>query len=157
MAQVLQKLQWAGNRCRERRQELSLLLVEPNISDPRVAPRAENAIRQVREAIGSACAALDRESVLQISVTPARTAVVLCNCERRGAVAVAQNAITKLWPVGAGSRNDTVEPPLGLSAGIATVCCVPKNFDPTTLLESAERCLSAARACGISNVKSIEV
>jgi hypothetical protein len=34
---------------------------------------------------------------------------------------------------------------------------VPKNFDPLRLIESAERCLSAARACGISAVKSIEV
>jgi hypothetical protein len=44
-----------------------------------------------------------------------------------------------------------------LGAGVATVSAVPKNFDPTSLLVAAERCLSAARTCGISTVKSIEV
>ena len=44
-----------------------------------------------------------------------------------------------------------------LSIGVATASVVPKNFDPVRMIESAARCLSAARACGISTVKSIEV
>jgi hypothetical protein len=44
-----------------------------------------------------------------------------------------------------------------LSAGVATVAAVPKNFDPWRLVESAERCLYAARSCNTSVVKSIEI
>jgi hypothetical protein len=44
-----------------------------------------------------------------------------------------------------------------VSVGVATASVVPRNFDPLRLIECAERCLSAARACGISTVKSIEV
>jgi hypothetical protein len=34
---------------------------------------------------------------------------------------------------------------------------VPRNFDASQMIESAVRCLSSARSCGISTVKSIEV
>ena len=44
-----------------------------------------------------------------------------------------------------------------MSAGVATVVAVPKNFDPWRLVESAERCLYAARSCNTNTVKSIEV
>jgi hypothetical protein len=44
-----------------------------------------------------------------------------------------------------------------LSAGVATVAAVPKNFEPWKLVESAERCLYAARSCNASAVKSIEI
>jgi HD-like signal output (HDOD) protein/GGDEF domain-containing protein len=156
-AHLLRKLSLAGNRCRERRQELSLLLIEPHVGDDHDIVRVEQAARQARQAIRQACAVLDPESVTLISVTPDRMAAILCNCERRAAVGVAQNAIAQLGHPDDAAKNRAHEPPVTLSAGIATACCVPRNFDPTNLLESAERCLSAARACGISTVKSIEV
>jgi hypothetical protein len=40
---------------------------------------------------------------------------------------------------------------------VATVSLMPKNFDAPRIVESAMRCLTAARAGGISAVKSIEV
>ena len=134
-----------------------MLLIEPNIDNAHSTASAEHAARQARQAIRKACAALDEDNVTLISVTSDRMAAILSNCERRVAVGVAQNAIAEMGQPDDGSLSRFYEPPITLSAGIATACCVPKNFDATNLLESAERCLSAARACGISTVKSIEV
>ena len=44
-----------------------------------------------------------------------------------------------------------------ISAVVATFAAVPKNFDPWRLVESAERCLYAARSCNTNTVKSIEI
>jgi hypothetical protein len=41
------------------------------------------------------------------------------------------------------------------AAGVATVAAPAKNFRPVSLLETAERCLSAA--IGAGGVKSLEV
>jgi hypothetical protein len=46
---------------------------------------------------------------------------------------------------------------LMVSAGVATAAAIPKNFDPWRLVESAERCLYAARSCNTNTVKSIEM
>ena len=156
-AHLLRKLSVAGNRCRERRHELSLLLIEPNFGDTRDIEGTEIAARQSRHAIRQACALLDGSNVTLVSITSDRTAAILCNCERRVAVGVAQNAIAHLGLPSHVTETRPHEPSVTLSAGIATACCIPKNFDPSYLLESAERCLSAARACGISTVKSIEM
>lgn len=156
-AQLLRKLSLAGNRCRERRQEMSLLLIEPNTNGSWSMASVEQAARQVKQAIRAACATLDPDSLSLISVTFDRMAAILSNCERRAAVRIAQSAITQLGQPTDANSTHAHQPPVALSAGIATACCVPKNFDPTNLLESAERCLSAARSCGISTVKSIEV
>lgn len=156
-AHLLRKLSFAGNRCRERRQELSLLLIEPNVGSSSMNTAQEAIARHAERAIRHACGVLDSDNATLVSVSSERLAVILCNCERRAAVGVAQDAISQL------TQNDDLPEAgsdrrsLNLSVGVATACCVPKNFDPTVLLESAERCLSAARACGISTVKSIEV
>jgi GGDEF domain-containing protein len=155
--QLLTKLQSAGSCCRKRRQELSLLLVEPNVFDVHADPQAELAARKVRRAVGRACASLDQDSVSLIPLTPDRTAVVLCNCERRAAVAIAQNVIALLGPASSSAGEQSGDQSVTLSAGVATASAVPRNFEPANLLESAERCLHAARASGISAVKSIEV
>lgn len=156
-AHLLRKLSLAGNRCRERRHELSLLLIEPYFDEGQPAARVQEGSRLARQAIRQACSVLDPDNVTLISVTGDRMAAILCNCERRTALSVAQNAIGQLAYPEAEPEDGDDEPPVTLSAGIATACCVPRNFDATNLLESAERCLAAARACGISTVKSIEV
>jgi HD-like signal output (HDOD) protein len=145
----------AATRCRDRRQELSLLVMEPNVSGGNGAT-LQLASHQARRALESACAALDRESVSLVSLSSARTAAIMANCERRAAIAVAQNAILKLGKRVATPSNAGGEPAT-LSIGVATASVVPKNFDPGRMIECGARCLSAARACGTSAVKSIEV
>jgi GGDEF domain-containing protein len=104
-----------------------------------------------------ACSSLVQENVTMIPLGDDRTAAILSNCERRAALAVAQNVISGLAQHGNSSVATSDEAPTNVSIGVATASVVPRNFDPMRLVERAERCLSAARACGISTVKSIEV
>jgi PleD family two-component response regulator len=92
-----------------------------------------------------------------VPLSDQRIAAIISNCERRAAVAVVQNAIAELAKLAAPGSEDNGDLATTLSFGVATASVVPKNFDPIQMIESAARCLSAARACGISAVKSIEV
>jgi len=154
---LIQKLTRAANRCRERRHELSLLLVEPNAFHSAMGPQAALAGEEARRAIYHACAVLESKNVTLVTLGEKRTAAILANCERRGALSIANQAIAE---IGAGRLHDSSGhdcPAATLSIGVATMSLVPRNFDPERLIESAVRCLSAARVCGISTVKSIEV
>jgi HD-like signal output (HDOD) protein len=155
-ALLTQKLLSAAKRCRDRRQELSLLILEPKIYDVLADPHAELASHQVRRALSGACAALEQDKVVIMPLSDRRTAAVLANCERRTALGVSHSIIAELARSGA-RRDSCSELATTLSIGVATAGVVPKNFDPLRMIESAVRCLSAARACGISAVKSIEV
>jgi GGDEF domain-containing protein len=153
---LLRKVTAAVNRCRERRKAISLLLVEPNVYDVHSDPSALHAGRLVRSLLLRACESSDRSNVSVISLDDERTAVILTNCERQAAVTMAHNVADALSNSPA-ARGPCRELDTTLSIGVATASVVPKNFEPQRLIESAERCLSAARACGISAVKSIEV
>ncbi len=154
---LVRKLQAAANRCREGRKELSLLLLEPNVFDIHSDPSGDLANQQVRESLGRACAALETEKFVLISLDGGRIAAILSDCERRSALTIANRAILELSKVTGHNDADEQDPPTTLSAGVATVSVVPRNFDANRMIDSAARCLSAARTCGISTVKSIEV
>jgi hypothetical protein len=111
----------------------------------------------MRRALGRACAAFEAQNVTLLSLGERRSAALLSNCERRAALAAAHQTIEHLGA--AEKRTNAAATGAGttISAGVATAAVVPKNFDPALLIESAERCLTAARACGFSAVKSIEV
>jgi hypothetical protein len=126
--------------------------MEPNVSGVAVE-QMHIASQQARRAVERACASLDQENVALMSLSAIRTAAVITNCERRGALAVAQSAISQL----AKAITAPSDAGVGLSVGVATASVIPKNFDPGKMIECATRCLTAARACGISAVKSIEV
>jgi hypothetical protein len=149
-------LRSAAIRCRELRRELSLLLIEPHVysSDSQIKDYAN---RQIRLALLQTCSSLDPQNVMLMSVGEERTAAILSNCERRAAVAVAQNTISALGRPSTATAGAICAPAATISVGVATAGVVPRNFDPVRLVECAERCLSAARSCGISTVKSIEV
>ncbi len=147
----------AATRCRDRRHELSLLIAEPNVYDVHADPQGETASRLVRCALETACERVSGDRVAVVRLSDLRTAAILSNCERRDALAVAQQAIAELAALtetGSAGYGDLATT---LSIGVATASVVSKNFDPSRMIESATRCVSAARACGISAVKSIEV
>ncbi len=154
---LARKLASAATRCRDRRQELSLLVVEPNVLDAQSDPGGATASRQTRRALGRACAGIDRDKVTLVSLSDRRTAAILSNCERRTALSVAHNIIRQLETLSGMRAENNGELATTLSIGVATASVVPTNFDAARMMERASRCLSAARACGISAVKSIEV
>jgi hypothetical protein len=156
-AALVHKLTAAATRCRERRQELSLLVAEPNVTYDASDPRTELMVDGVRRALKLACAALDGKSELIVTLANKQVAAILSNCDRRGALSIANQTISEISssPINGNRGSDALA--TSLSIGVATMSAVPRNFDPERMIESAARCLSAARACGISTVKSIEV
>src|SRR5215213_4248209 len=65
---LVRKLLAAASRCRERRQELSLLLAEPNVFDIHSDPKGELADQQTRESLGCACAAFQADEVTLVAL-----------------------------------------------------------------------------------------
>ena len=118
--------------------------------------------RQGRDACGcgsrsSAVAGRTANQVEMLSITAVQLAAVLPDCERRQAVAIANEVLAEFGEL-AEIEADVPQAvhTAAVSAGVATVAAVPKNFDPWRLVESAERCLYAARSCNTNTVKSIE-
>lgn len=157
---LTRKLLAAASRCRQHRQELSLLLVEAHEPDTAARISGEEAGRRVRRALGRACASIDSQNVTLLSLGDRRSVAILCNCERRAALATVHQTIKHLDASGDAAKGAVAAvrgAGMTLSAGVATAAVVPKNFEPARLIESAERCLAAAGTSGISAVKSIEV
>jgi HD-like signal output (HDOD) protein len=154
---LLRSIYAAAKRCRELRSELSLVLVEPHLDAAAEDTERNAACRQTQLALIQACTSLAQENVMLMLVGAGRIAAILCDCERRTAVSVVQDAIAGYGKSSNGKGGTATDVLATISVGIATAGVVPTNFDPMRLLESAERCLSAARNCGINTVKSIEV
>ena len=132
------------------------MLVEPSSPNALAAPddRVTQLIKQSLQEIGRT---YDVGEVAVLSITAVQLAVVLPDCERRQAVALANEAIAHVASLAEGENATQTVHTATLSAGVATVAAVPKNFDPWRLVESAERCLYAARSCSNNAVKSIEI
>ena len=112
---LVRKLLAAANRCRERRQELSLLLLEPNVFDVHSDPTGELASQQARESLDRACATLETEKVTLVSLDRGRIAAILSDCERRGALSVANQAISELGNSKGHLNRDVCDPATTLS------------------------------------------
>jgi hypothetical protein len=87
-------------------------------------------------------------------VSDCSLALVLEDCPRSEAVRLARHALEAVKPAAA-TRFEAAE--LTLSAGLATLESVPKNFPPQELIDGALRCLSGAGLSGGDTVKSIEL
>ncbi len=152
---LLQSLTVAATRCRDLRQELSLLLVESSEVTSATVVDDPTASERIHRALATACDTLHDEEATILPVADGRIAVVLANCERRAAINIAHSAIREFGNVAEPQANNDFGPGR-LSIGVATIGAIPKNFDAARLVESATRCLAAARAGGMSAVKSIE-
>jgi HD-like signal output (HDOD) protein len=142
--------------CRTRRQGLSLVLVESNSADALGLPDQETAT-QVRRLLERACKEYSAKEMQIVPITASQLAVMLPGFERRQAVALANEVLAECVESRPHSDETQTVRAVMVSAGVATVAAVPKNFDPWRLVESAERCLYAARSCNTNTVKSIEV
>ncbi|NOY42327.1 MAG: HDOD domain-containing protein [Planctomycetes bacterium] len=143
------QLTLAVGRCRSMRQPLSVVLFEVE-TETEPSERDEQLISHVLDV---ACREVDCEGMTVEVLAPCRRAIVLPGCERQEAVRHSQSTIQVVETALAGLQ--TLE---GVAdAGVATVALPSKNFPPLSLLETAERCLSAAQTNGASVVKSLEV
>jgi HD-like signal output (HDOD) protein len=156
-ASLVRKLAAAATACRQQRHELSLLLFDARPHHELSGQSAQEIGRQLRRAVDHACSPFDNDCVSLLSLADHGAAAVLSSCDRRSALAAAHQAIRELSATSGAAHGITTTVGVTFSAGVATMSVVPKNFEPAKLIEAAERCLNAARLCGISTVKSIEV
>ncbi len=152
---LLQRLAMVASRCRARREELCLLLVDVDPSRSLSRLETKEALQQARQAFDEAHHGYQGGNGMLLAIDHSQLAWVLGNCDRRQAVAVAGEMIAQLQNDEYDRADRLFLPAVGV--GIAAVSAVPKNFSPTRLVESAERCLYAARSCGTSSIKSIEI
>lgn len=144
------RLTLALGDCRASRQPLSVVSVAIQPPEPLPPDQARTLDRVLGAAVRGASAG-------DYTATPAdgRRVLVLSGRDRQEAIATARTLIDRvlqlLGPLNrAGQLTSCIA-----AAGVATVAEPPKNFRGERLLETAERCLTAALASG--GVKSLEV
>ncbi|OHB80012.1 MAG: hypothetical protein A2W31_11095 [Planctomycetes bacterium RBG_16_64_10] len=142
--------------CRSQRRELSLLLIEINHRDRSARARNTQITRFLMHRLEATVREAGYPDAVIVRLTRARFAVVLPHCDRGLAVAMGRCLIDVLAGM-ASDRAHHAAPLPTLRIGAATVAVPPKNFSARALIESAERCLYAARSSRTSSIKSIEV
>ena len=153
---LIGRLNVAVAACRQARCPVSLLLVEIDHFADAHFTYGPDAPQQLWRMVQSACQLIDHANTTCIPVREARFAVILPNCDRQHAARLGKQLVR-------GIRDRKVTstggdgPTLTISAGAASVTQLPKNFPPQELIESADRCLYGAQACGGDGLKSLEI
>jgi HD-like signal output (HDOD) protein len=143
-----------GIACRWARQSLSLLLLELHSAVRSGDCREAHHSSELCELLGTLCRRIDHPGARCMPLGAARLGVVLPDCDRREAVehAHAATAAFRRW-----LASNQIDTTLAVAGGVASLVLPPPNFQPHELLDSAARCLHAARHAGTDCVKSIEV
>ena len=117
---LLSQLSAALPLCRARRRELSLLLVETN--GPNLLTTGDkDATLLLRQTLERACQSHTGGEAHVLSITTVQLAAILPNCERRQAVALANDVIAQMAGVAAREDAPQAVHTATLSAGVATV------------------------------------
>jgi GGDEF domain-containing protein len=141
--------------CRARQREFSLVLLEIDeyiqLLVREGLMRAGQVVASVQQGIAVLCD-VPFECLL---IGDARYAVLLPDCDRRQAVAVARTLVDHLpeWL----QDQENMNSPITASAGVAALSVPTRNFRPEDLIDAADHCLFAARSSGGGVVKSIDV
>jgi diguanylate cyclase (GGDEF)-like protein len=142
--------------CRQARRSLSLLVVELDQYEDLHLTCGPQATERLVEQLGDQCRLIDHRGAVVVQSRDVQYAVILPDCDRRQAIDVSNELVTKV--------RDTVSASAGNSAavatvsiGVASVALPPKNFPAAELIRAAERCLGGARLSGGNAVKSIEI
>jgi GGDEF domain-containing protein len=141
--------------CRARQREFSLVLLEIDeyvqLLVREGLTRAVQLVAAMEHGITMLCD-VPCECLL---IGDARYAVLLPDCDRRQAVAVARTLVDHLpdWLL----DEEKLGSPITVSAGIAAFAVATRNYRPEDLIDAADRCLFAARSSGGGVAKSIDV
>jgi HD-like signal output (HDOD) protein/GGDEF domain-containing protein len=144
------KIMSASALCRQKRQELSLLLVEIDAFEQLLLLQGQREAGRVRDALFEICRVTDAVGQSPLELTDARFAIVLPGCDRPAAADAGHVLLrqARSLPDCGGA--------VSVSIGASTVAVPAKNFDPLELVQSAERCLRACQLSGGNCFKSIE-
>ena len=103
--------------------------------------------------IGTICQGLGLHDAICRQTSDSQFALILPCYDRWGGVEAANQLLRELRHIAAPSE---ASPTMTISVGLAAVALPPKNFRAQDLIDSAERCLHAAKRCGGNALKSIE-
>ena len=142
--------------CRQARCDLSLLLIGIDRFEELVLSRGVAGAERIAGFLGESCRAAAAPGAVCRRVRDDQFALLLPDCERQAAVAIGNQLLGELRRFGAPPTGQ-LRPSVAVSVGIAAITVPPKNFVPTDLVESAERCLHASRLSGGNALKSIEI
>ena len=106
--------------------------------------------------VHDACSNIEAAKPSCVPIRQYCSAVALPECDRHQAAKICNQLLQDVRELAAA---DGAHPAASItvSIGLASVDLPPKNFSPSTLLESATRCLSAAQLSGGNTLKSIGV
>jgi HD-like signal output (HDOD) protein len=151
----------AAVRCRQRRQPLSVLMIQVSRPDELLllagAHDAERVLPALADALKQKHGESSAQSVMQIVKSSDRGfSCVLENADRQEAVELARQTMVALewW---AEQECESLVGHLSISAGAATANQLAKNLPAQRLIDAAARCLAAAATLEVSSVKSIDV
>jgi hypothetical protein len=145
------RLTLAVGQCRSSRLPLSVVLIAVQGSEPLTHSHRAALERAMQSALR------EEEAVTDVIPQPGgvRRLMVLAGRDRLEAVGVARSMIERLRRLIAPMHGAKLLPECQAAAGVAWVDLPAKNFQAVRLVETAQRCLTAALASG--GVKSLEV
>lgn len=147
------RLTLAVGQCRSRRRGLSLISLGANGIDT----QDSDADRLFDWAIDATCRDTEFDGMFVETTDKARRLLVLPDCERREAVALAERILDRLYSLIEKLKETRQDLLWSFCAGVATVGVPAKNFPPLSLLETSERCLNASLSTKSRTVKSLEI
>jgi HD-like signal output (HDOD) protein/GGDEF domain-containing protein len=153
-SRLLERLHPVVALCRQARCPLSLVLIEIDLFRSLVLSLGPVEAKRLIGRLIDLGAAVEHPGSVCLQLTDSRLALVIADCDRRQALAIAQQLSRDAGSL-AGSKLAASTAPT-LSIGVATVSLPSKNFPATELLQAATRCLDAARLSGGKSVKSID-
>jgi len=142
--------------CRQSRGPLSLVFAEIDHFDDVTLTRGPEGAQRIVRLLGTMCLSVGPADLICRQTRDERYALILPGFDRQAAVEVAQQLLRDMRRVGSMSAAEG-QTTMTVSVGVAAVSLPPKNFDPEDLIDSAQRCLSAAQLSGGNALKSIEI
>ena len=137
-------------RCRSLRRPIGLAVIEVQPTELLDSTQAE----LIERLLDRACKRVDGSVAIE-QLGTRRRMLLLPGRDRHEAVAAARHAVDEVRALLDPFIRSEQLPPVALGAGVASAATPAKNFRAVSLLETADRCLTAALRSG--GVKSLEV
>jgi len=160
---LVDRLTLVAGQCRANRQGVSVIQLA--VQGPEVEPTDSQPMqfqRLIQKALDTVCNGVDHAPYFVEACDPDGRLLVLSACPREKAVALSHTMCRRLQALFdklafETERKSPGQAPWNFSAGVASVGIPPRNFLPANLLETAQRCLEAAKRTPGGAVKSLEI
>jgi GGDEF domain-containing protein len=142
--------------CRQKRCSVTLLLAQVDDYEELILTRGLEGAQQAARLIEASVDGMWDGAGACLAQGDGCYALIMEDCDRPQGVELARRMVHGMRD-GSRQRGEQPMAQITVSAGLATLVLPPKNFPPQELIESAQRCLSAAQLSGGDVVKSIDI